>query len=645
MRKLHKLGWICGLLIVISGGVWGGFALAQQRQVAPLKPYSSYNSGDFFLPPYLSEQDRMGYGRAVGKQESLLNAGWYLDWGARSNPSHPSGAEYARLIYLNIHNTGGVSPCINPATTHAQVTPSLTGTALINAVNAAPGALWLVGNEPDSIYNGSPIKAELYAELYHYFYTTIKETDPTAKVVVGAIVQPSPVRMAYLDKVLNHYQATYQTPLLTDLWNIHFYILNEGPCGSWGAADPPLTSGASWNINFTASEMLDLETMRQNLVAFRQWMKDRGYQNKPLIITEFGVLPPNYFAGFEDDVAAQFLHDTFDLFRTATDNEVGYPDDNYRLLQMWAWFSTQSQQFGGNLFTNNYSELTIIGEAFVSQTLAHNTPYIDLQIEPPQDDMFIINEPADASLTGRIISGNGYVTNRGLLSAANVQARIDFIDAASQTVLQSNVVNIANLGPRYSQTPYFVSDSLNVTSPGVLTVTITIDPATLVADANTKNDQFSQRIVVSPDLAVVPTEDGPVIAGEVLSDTIVIHLPPLRNVGGWSSSDIPLRLRLQSPQATTILTQTIVISSLAVAEERSIITIWPSLVKGIYTIDIEILSENQPNLDFDPNNNTATYQALVPGYSINFPIIINQASQLRQKPLIFQPPQQGKVRY
>ena len=55
-----------------------------------------------------------------------------------------------------------------------QVTASYTGTALIDNVVHNPGALWLIGNEFDARYNGSPIQAELYAELYHYFYTTIK---------------------------------------------------------------------------------------------------------------------------------------------------------------------------------------------------------------------------------------------------------------------------------------------------------------------------------------------------------------------------------------------------------------------------------------------------------------------------------------
>ena len=42
---------------------------------------------------------------------------------------------------------------------------------------------------------------------------------------------------------------------------------------------------------------------------------------------------------------------TFDLFLYGTDSEIGYPADDYRLVQAWAWYSlSDDQQYNGYLW-------------------------------------------------------------------------------------------------------------------------------------------------------------------------------------------------------------------------------------------------------------------------------------------------------
>jgi len=97
-------------IVLLAMGTAIAFSLLMANTVLaqPPTPYPSYASGDFFLPPYLSDSERMGYGKASSHDTTPLNAGWYLDWGAASPPAHPNGAEYVRTIYLHTHDTGTI---------------------------------------------------------------------------------------------------------------------------------------------------------------------------------------------------------------------------------------------------------------------------------------------------------------------------------------------------------------------------------------------------------------------------------------------------------------------------------------------------------------------------------------------------------
>jgi hypothetical protein len=103
---------------------------------------------------------------------------------------------------------------------------------------------------------------------------------------------------------------------------------------------------------------------RQQIVDFRRWMKEQGQQEKPLIVTEYGILMPADY-GFSSQKVEQFMLDTFEFFRTAADPSLGYTADGGRLVQRWCWYSLFSTRYPtGNLVETDSGELTRQGEAF-----------------------------------------------------------------------------------------------------------------------------------------------------------------------------------------------------------------------------------------------------------------------------------------
>lgn len=234
---------------------------------------------------------------------------------------------------------------------------------IAEVVKARPGIIWLISNEPDVQWQDN-VTPEKYAEHYHDLYYFIKEIDPTAQIAVGGISQPTPLRLAYLERMLTAYETKYGERLPTEVWNVHAFVLREEE-GSWGVGIPPGMNEKTGML-YEIEDHTNLEIFGQNLVAFREWLAKQGYADKPVVVTEYGILmPPDY--GFGPEVAAEFLEGTLAFFTTAADAEIGYPADNGRLVQWWFWYGVyeNSERYpSGNLFDPATGELTPAGELF-----------------------------------------------------------------------------------------------------------------------------------------------------------------------------------------------------------------------------------------------------------------------------------------
>lgn len=303
-------------------------------------------------PPgsYLSPSERFGV--EVVRQEGTiedydvgqLHGGWYYDVATSLNPSRPAGMEYVQTIRVF----------------RGTYSPDLATLGAI--VDNNPGSVWLIGNEPDCIWQDDSLPSE-YAAVYHELYAFIKGRDPSARIAIGGIVQPTPLRLEYLEMVLAAYQSLYGEPMPVDVWNIHNMILREER-GSWGCEIPPGIDDDQGML-YEVQDNDNTEIFRRHIVAFRQWMKDKGERNKPLIVSEYGVLMPEVY-GFDYLRVRNFMYATFDYFMTATDESLGYPADGNRLVQRWAWYSLNDDDFEGfvswqHLFDPETKQITQLG--------------------------------------------------------------------------------------------------------------------------------------------------------------------------------------------------------------------------------------------------------------------------------------------
>lgn len=266
-----------------------------------------------------------------------VGAAWYLNWTA--NPEFETTAEFWPMLRVRADGT---------------YTPS--GTELEKAVQNLPGATWIIGNEPDIEVqdNASPLA---FAIAFHNARREILARDSTAKFAIGAVGIVSPLRLAYLDVTLTLYRQRYGHPMPIDVWTIHHYLLPER-LNNWGIEIPT-------GLDSRYGDLLSYENhdhvriFKQGIATFRWWMKSRGFQDKPLVVTEFGLLLPN----FSPQVTADYLEKTVSYLITAKNGETGYPSDEYKLVQGFAWFALRDPLFEtGTLIQLDQPKLTPAGQ-------------------------------------------------------------------------------------------------------------------------------------------------------------------------------------------------------------------------------------------------------------------------------------------
>ena len=413
-----------------------------------------------------------------------LNLGWYVDWHTQPSPPTPGGVEYMQVLRVSASGT----------------TPS--GSALASLVAANPGAWWLVGNEPDCIYQDS-VTPQIYAQVYHDAYAFITGLDPTARVAAGGIVQPTPLRMQYLDLVLSAYASRYGEPLPTDAWSIHSFILREASCAAypdscWGAEIPPGISASHGRL-YTLDDIDRLDIFQDRIVQFRQWMRDRGYRHTALLVTEYGTLLPYYDPDslfydsegnpFDEARARQFMLGTFDFLLTATDASLGYPADEDRLVQRWLWYSLDDTvSYGGALFNPDQLTRMALGDAYAQATGAI-PPTVDLlAVDVGQQGAIPYSPSSPVTLTVRARVSN--VGNTPVTQPVTVR----ILDGAGHQIGTDQVIGSGMRGCAHEE-------ELTVTwpdlAPGTYTVRVIVDPGNTVGEEDETNNQAWGRVMVA----------------------------------------------------------------------------------------------------------------------------------------------------
>ena len=337
--------------------------------------------------------ERIGYGATVFPitrypEIRSLNAGWYVDWGVRTNPVRPAGMEYVQMIRVHqkiiennecgIYRTADRKKC--PYVEPYDYIFKPDAASIQAAAIANPGSTWLIGNEPDRMdWNGfgqDEMLPELYAVAYKQLYDIIKAVDPTAQVANAGVIQATPMRLEYMTKVWDEYRSLYGADMPVDVWNVHNFILTElcreeerdgeEEIFCYGAGSVPgskAMQGSYLNMDWAH---IDHSLFDQQIRAFRQWMKDRGQEGKPLIVTEYGVLygsvpckqpieggcnDANWVDLQNPDVVHEFMLWTFDYFLGTKDCALSTIDD-CRLVQQWLWFSLDHEDGSSNQLGN-----------------------------------------------------------------------------------------------------------------------------------------------------------------------------------------------------------------------------------------------------------------------------------------------------
>jgi hypothetical protein len=323
-----------------------------------------------------------------------LNACALLNWGERRPSTLPGDVEYVHVI-----RTKGL-----PDLSHVS-----------DLVDDYPGAIWAIGNESDTCYfynetfQQDCTTPETYANRYLAIANRIRSDDPTATLLFGNIVQPTELRLRYLERawerLVSEAGSESAASDLIDVWSVHSFILNEW-VGEWGTGvpegfdceyantgsdlygkcwdegpSPPAscTEDTCWDmVHYTSQpfpETHDNSIFNARIEAMRQWMLDHGERDKPLWITEYGSLfPPDDPEGEDlvnttDADTADFMTGTFDFLRTATDASTGYAADGDRLVQRWFWYSLNEYRdvYGGTLYDpDNSFARTLVGDEWVA---------------------------------------------------------------------------------------------------------------------------------------------------------------------------------------------------------------------------------------------------------------------------------------
>ncbi len=343
---------------------------------------------------------------------TTLGVGWHLNFGP-TPWGRIDGIEYTPVVKVRQNKDG--CTYLDGYTIY----PSLTDQGLGALVDANPGTLWIVGNEPDrgpnvdnpndpdcSFRVQDDTEPEWYAQGYHDVYHFIKQRDPSAQVAIAGLVQVTPGRLQYLDKVWDTYLEKYGTPLPVDVWNMHIYILPEAtpdgrPNGVANVAvgtDPALAIRESGDDParcpdpqvYCWAEHDDLDVFAEQVVAMRDWMKRHGQQDKPLILSEYSILYPTWLLDeygnyFTIERVARFMTETLAYLESAADPNLGYPQDEYRLVQQVLWFSINvsrnSAGSSSNLVDDSLTNLTELGRLY-KQEIARRPHAANLLPDP-----------------------------------------------------------------------------------------------------------------------------------------------------------------------------------------------------------------------------------------------------------------------
>jgi hypothetical protein len=440
-----------------------------------------------------------------------LRAGLYMDWNASAAPSQPNGIEYVQTVRVKQWKWKDGQRVYADYQASYEIpytyTISPRGSTLQAIAWARPTSLWLIGNETErrdwKMSNGETacqdeILPEVYAQAYYEAYTTIKAADPTARIAIGGVIQATPLRLEYLNRVWNEYYRLYGHTMPVDWWNVHAFVLQEKR-NDWGA-DIPAGITVTEGMLYTVEDNKDWNKATELIRAFRQWMKEHGQQDKPLIVSEYGVNIPWFPA---EQVRDEFMYPSFDFFLNEKDPALGYPADEYRLVQRWIWYSLDDDSgvYNGFLLHSGKFEspmgLAPLGEywkVYVNNPI--NVPaYVNLvtaRVGYTPPSLFSSGETVTATV-------HAEVSNSGNIPV-NTPFTIEVWDEDHHQILGSEVISdLTGCGETRG-----ISITWANLSTGAHHVSVRVDTGDTITESNEADNQIVGIVLVATERVFLP---------------------------------------------------------------------------------------------------------------------------------------------
>jgi len=475
-------------------------------------------------------------GKGVADYDSdYFGASWFVDYrpeefssasvtlddfaSSAADPAISLEADAANAVRLPILYAS-LAPVHSMSYVHTLRTTDLEGdwrTVVNRLISRYPGMLLIIGNEPDrQTYQDDQLPIE-YAQTYHDVYEYVKKQDPTINVAIAGVVQPTPLRLKYLDMVLDSYEQLYGVKMPIDVWTVHAFILREVSASDyppdsgevWGAGIPPGVSDYKNDQRiYNVSEHGDINILKQLVRDFRRWMQQRGYRDKPLLVTEYGILmPPDYDAGnglvYDHEFVSQFLRETTEFFFTATDSSMGYPADGNRLVQAWAWYALNNV-VNGYLVEHDSGAVTPLGDDFAALSAKYGsaTTYVDLAMRAASSSGTSI----PSGVAGEKVTVLFSIQNRGNEASEGAMVRFWLGDPSNGGKLLTTTKVSRTIRAR-CQREYNgeTTVTLPALSAGAHTITVTVQ-STGASDPIAANNVASFELVAGPTTGTVDAD-------------------------------------------------------------------------------------------------------------------------------------------
>jgi hypothetical protein len=189
------------------------------------------------------------------------------------------------------------------------------------------------------------------------------------------------------------------------------------------------------------------------------------------------------------------MNDTFDYMMGATDPLLGDPEDEYRLIQKWSWYSSSDKTFNGWLFDPQSKAITEVGQNYADYVSGLDA---DVDLYPSR----IFARPAAPFTLGDPVTFTlrSVVANGGMAVGAAGPFVVRFYDGdpagGGRQIGDDQLASLAGCGD---------SEGVEVTwrdvPAGAHQVYVTVDEDGLIDESDDLNNQGSQVILVASERA------------------------------------------------------------------------------------------------------------------------------------------------